>query len=251
MIGILFLVALAQASSLNLTASTCQTKINTLQGQCIPYSSCQGGVYNGLCTGSGKCCVPDQTGIPPVTNMYLTRDQFRNIFKSVSSERTNVLYPWFNKALGILITQIDNNRQCAITAAFAAQVGHESVDLLYFEELASGEAYEGRCIDLGNCQKGDGVKYKGRGAIQVTGRSNYKRVSDYFKNDFVSKPELLVLPSHGFNSAVWFWTVNNLNRFCDGTTDSFKKLTRTINGGYNGLDDRLNRWNNARNVLGC
>jgi len=252
--ALLFFLALTQATGLNATnlgVSACQTKINNFNGNCVFTSMCQGGIYNGLCSGLSKCCVNDPNPVPSIPTAYVTYDQFRSLFKSVSAGRATVLYPWFNRAVGLILTNSLPRFRCEIISAFAAQVGHESADLMLFEELASGSAYEGRCKDLGNCQEGDGVRYKGRGAIQVTGRSNYRRVSDYFKDDFIANPELLVVPSHGFNSAVWYWTVNNLNRFCDGTTDNFKKLTKAINGGYNGLDDRLNRWYNAQKVLGC
>src|SRR5450631_4424983 len=73
---------------------------------------------------------------------------------------------------------------------FPAQVGHESGSLFFTEELASGQAYEGR-KDLGNIQPGDGVKFKGRGLIQITGRNNYKAVSDALRTDFIINPTLL------------------------------------------------------------
>src|SRR6187401_2449209 len=73
---------------------------------------------------------------------------------------------------------------------FLAQVGHESGGLFYTEELASGTAYEGR-KKLGNTQPGDGVRFKGRGLIQVTGRSNYKNISDALGVDFIKSPTLL------------------------------------------------------------
>ena len=73
---------------------------------------------------------------------------------------------------------------------FLCQVGHESSGLFYTEELASGSAYEGR-KDLGNTVKGDGVKYKGRGLIQITGRANYKALTIALKSDFIATPTLL------------------------------------------------------------
>lgn len=251
-LAILLLVAVPSIQAFNLTASSaCTTKINTLAGSCVSPASCAGGVFNNLCTGLGKCCVSDTTSSPSIPTQYVSFDQFKSMFKTLGSARAQSLYPWFNRAIGLLVANSMVKNPCEVIAAFAAQIAHESMDLMLFEELASGSAYEGRCKDLGNCQDGDGVRFKGRGAIQVTGRSNYKRVSDYFKHDFIAEPELLVLPSHGFNSAVWYWTVNALNRFCDGTDDGFKKLTRAINGGYNGLDDRISKWNNARAVLQC
>ena len=86
-------------------------------------------------------------------------------------------------------------RECDITTKaraemFLAQLFHESIMLSTFEEIASGAAYEGR-KDLGNVQRGDGVRFKGRGPIQVTGRANYKWMSDKLGADFVAQPKLL------------------------------------------------------------
>ncbi len=131
-------------------------------------------------------------------------------------------------------------------AAFIAQIAHESGSLRYVEEIASGDAYEGR-KDLGNIQPGDGRKFKGRGLIQITGRSNYKAVSDALKYDFVSKPEDLELPGPACFSAAWFWQKTGLNRLAD--IEAFEKITRRINGGTNGLEDRLKHWEIAKAVL--
>lgn len=145
---------------------------------------------------------------------------------------------------------------------FLAQVGHESGGLFYTEELASGAAYEGR-KSLGNTQPGDGVRFKGRGLIQITGRANYKSISDNIGVDFVATPSLLggknvnvstpdQLKFAAF-SAGWFWNTRNLNSIADliniqnpidsGTNlENFQKITKRINGGFNGLADRLSRY---------
>lgn len=131
-------------------------------------------------------------------------------------------------------------------AAFIAQLAHESGSLRYVEEIASGEAYEGR-LDLGNKMPGDGKRFKGRGLIQITGRSNYKLVSDALNYDFIAKPEDLELPGPACFSAGWFWQFHRLNRLAD--IDAFDKITRAINGGLNGYEDRCKHWETAKDVL--
>lgn len=98
-------------------------------------------------------------------------------------------------------------------AAFISNVGVESLHLKYCEEIASGQAYEGR-EDLGNTQKGDGVRYKGRGLIQVTGRDNYKKVGKDLGVDFISNPQLLSTPRYAVESACWYWKTKKLNELC-------------------------------------
>lgn len=132
-------------------------------------------------------------------------------------------------------------------AAFLAQIAHESGSLKYVEEIASGEAYEGRA-SLGNTQPGDGKKFKGRGLIQITGRTNYKAVGDALGYDFITEPEKLELPGAASFSAAWFWDSRKLNALAD--IDDFEKITRRINGGVNGLADRQNHWERCKKALG-
>lgn len=131
-------------------------------------------------------------------------------------------------------------------AAFLAQIAHESGSLKYVEEIASGEAYEGR-KDLGNTEPGDGKRYKGRGLIQITGRTNYKSVGDDLKYDFIEHPEDLKLPGAATYSAAWFWWSRGLNRLAD--IDAFEKITRRINGGLNGYEDRKRLWEITKKTL--
>lgn len=120
-------------------------------------------------------------------------------------------------------------------AHFLAQIAHESAELRYTKELASGKAYEGR-KDLGNVKQGDGVKFKGRGLIQITGRANYKKYADFCGFDVVGTPELLERPLGAVKSAMWYWKTHELNELAD--QDDVTKITRVINGGLNGLADR-------------
>lgn len=121
-------------------------------------------------------------------------------------------------------------------AFFLAQAAHETGAFKWLQERASGISYEGR-EDLGNTIPGDGAKYKGRGLFQITGKFNYKRVSEYFKVDFLNNPELLATPEWACKSAGWFWTINNFNRFVSDY--NFLEVTYRINGGYTSLSDRM------------
>jgi putative chitinase len=129
---------------------------------------------------------------------------------------------------------------------FLAQIGHESGQLRYVEELASGEAYEGR-TDLGNVEPGDGVKYKGRGLIQLTGRRNYALASLALDIPLLQQPELLTLPENACRVSGWYWDNNNLNALCD--QGLFKALTKRINGGYNGYADRYKLYQRAFDIV--
>jgi len=120
-------------------------------------------------------------------------------------------------------------------AAFLAQVAHESGSLTYVKEIASGRAYEGR-KDLGNTQAGDGVRYKGRGLFQITGRANYKRYGELLGLDLVEHPELLESPAAATESAAIYWNDKKLNPLADA--GNFEKITKLINGGLNGYEDR-------------
>ena len=121
---------------------------------------------------------------------------------------------------------------------FLAQLAHESGNFRYMEEIASGAAYEGR-KDLGNVNKGDGVRYKGRGPIQLTGRANYRKYGQELGIDFENNPAIVALPSVGMLVACKYWSENNLNVFAD--YDDVTTITRRINGGLNGFDDRKNK----------
>lgn len=132
-------------------------------------------------------------------------------------------------------------------AAFLAQVAHESAQLRYVLELASGIAYEGR-KDLGNTGYGDGVKYKGRGLIQITGKTNYIKVMMALDIDCVVRPEVLEEPGNACRSAAWWWREAGLNELAD--KQQFDKITRKINGGTNGKADRDALYEVAKKTLG-
>ena len=131
-------------------------------------------------------------------------------------------------------------------ASFLAQVAHESGQLLWLRELASGAAYEGRS-DLGNVMAGDGVRFKGRGLLQITGRANYAACGVALGLDLLAAPQLLEQPGSACRSAGWFWQSRGLNRLADAGDQ--ERITRRINGGINGLAERLALYQVARKVL--
>ena len=121
---------------------------------------------------------------------------------------------------------------------FLAQIGHESGQLRYAEEIASGEAYEGRA-DLGNTQPGDGRRFKGRGLIQLTGRANYQAYGEAIGIDLLEGDNgrrVATDPNLAVDVACWFWETRGLNALAD--RDDVRAITRRINGGLNGLADR-------------
>ncbi|WP_354004576.1 glycoside hydrolase family 19 protein [Janthinobacterium kumbetense] len=127
-----------------------------------------------------------------------------------------------------------------------SQVGHESGQLRYVRELASGQAYEGRA-GLGNTQRGDGVRFRGRGLLQVTGRVNYAACGKALGLDLLGQPELIEQTVNACRSAGWFWQTRGLNALADAGDQ--ERVTRRINGGVNGLAERLALYQAARKVL--
>ncbi len=130
-------------------------------------------------------------------------------------------------------------------AAFIAQVAHESGEFRYREEIASGSAYEGR-RDLGNVKTGDGRRFKGRTFIQITGRSNYQAVSRALGKNFVDDPDALAQQKYAALGAAWWWSTHGCNQIAD--SGDFIALTRRINGGTNGLEDRQKYHRRSRRV---
>lgn len=131
-------------------------------------------------------------------------------------------------------------------AHFMAQLAHESGNFKYMEEIASGQAYEGRA-DLGNTQPGDGKLFKGRGPIQGTGRANYRYFGRKMGIDLERHPEILALPSIGLLFACLYWDDRKLNALAD--RDDVDAITRKINGGTNGLADRKAKLAKAKELL--
>ena len=137
-------------------------------------------------------------------------------------------------------------------AHFLSQCAHESGNFKYTKELGNDayfQKYEGRKA-LGNTQPGDGSKFKGRGFIQLTGRVNYEKFSKFCGEDCVTNPDL-VSTKYPMMSAAYFFDKNKLWSICDGGSDdeTVKKLTKRINGGYNGLEDRQKKFDKFWDLL--
>jgi putative chitinase len=155
----------------------------------------------------------------------------------------------FASALNLAMDRFQINTKLRM-AAFIAQVGHESGQLRYVREIwgptAQQLGYEGRA-DLGNTVKGDGSKYRGRGLIQITGRANYVACGEALGLDLINQPEQLEQPQYAAMSAAWFWSTKGLNKLAD--QGEFVKITRRINGGINGMEDRQALYDKALKVL--
>ena len=143
-------------------------------------------------------------------------------------------------------------------AAFLAQIGHESGGLKYVCEIwgptAAQKRYEGR-RDLGNIHPGDGSRFRGHGLIQTTGRRNHALVRDRLRQrfdnvpDFEQEPEALTDTQWAALSACDYWDMRRLNALAD--VGDFEGITRAINGGLNGYEDRCERWEYGKRALGC
>ncbi|WP_422723938.1 peptidoglycan-binding protein [Hyalangium rubrum] len=184
---------------------------------------------------------PTNPTTPGSTKGGVTLSQLKSIMPHLSDARARQTLPHLNKAMAE--AKINTPKR---QAAFIAQLAHESGEFRYFEELASGRAYEGR-RDLGNIHPGDGVRYKGRGPIQLTGRSNYRAAGRALGIDLEGNPKRAADVDVGFRTAAWFWNSRNLNSYADA--GNFREVTRRINGGYNGLASRQAYYSRALNVL--
>ena len=148
---------------------------------------------------------------------------------------------------------------------FLAQACHETDHFKTLREYASGSAYEGRA-DLGNTQAGDGIRFRGRGIFQTTGRANYLQlgIKKGRRDLFINTPELLEQPEYAVWSACEFWKTRGLNDVANhADTDVLKKKYRgniidvspveyislTINGGYHGMEERKKYYALAQQVL--
>ena len=172
----------------------------------------------------------------------ITASQLKAIMPGLTDSKANAYLPHLNRAMAEAGINTPKRQ-----AMFLAQVGHESGGLKWMEELASGRRYEGR-RDLGNTRPGDGVRFKGRGPIQLTGRANYTRAGRDLGLDLVSNPKQVATPEVGFRTAAWFWKEHGINAAADRM--DLKGATRPINPGLRNLSDRSAFYARAKRALG-
>jgi putative chitinase len=171
----------------------------------------------------------------------LTKDIIKKLAPTSKDEIITSLVEYLNKHMPKY--DVDNYlRVCH----FLAQAAHEAAAFRTLEEYASGEAYEGR-KDLGNTRKGDGVRYKGRGIFQLTGRANYRDIGKKIGMDLENNPELAESPEVSVLTALEYWRSRNLNPLAD--KDDVEGITRKINGGLNGFEDRKKYLSKIKGIL--
>lgn len=202
--------------------------------------------YADLLTEAKSKSKPEDKSLPDpaidTSGIKLTLDQLLEIAPAADPDQVARLFPHIVATLA----EFDLNTPLR-QAHFLAQLCHESGSFNYVEELASGEDYEWR-DDLGNVEEGDGVRFKGRGLIQITGRTNYGDCGEALGVDLLAHPTRLADDDLACRSAGWFWSTRNLSSFAD--RDDVDTVTYRINGGYNGYDDRLYYLSAAKEVLG-
>lgn len=175
----------------------------------------------------------------------ISKQQLKNICPYAQDENLNKYIPHLN----MLMSKYDINTLPRIRH-FIAQLAHESNQFNSVTEKYNGtpetyfKKYDNR-KDLGNSFAGDGLKFKGRGLIQITGRYNYSCASlDIFKSDIlIAKPEMVERPEIAVEVACWFWKTKFLNQLAD--KDEIKAITMKINGALNGFNERVNFYNLA------
>ncbi len=181
--------------------------------------------------------------------MLLTDAQLQQIMPNLAAAKRALLLPHLNRAMQRF--GIDTTLR---TAAFVAQLAHESGEFRWMEEIWGPTAAQLRyeppselAQRLGNTQPGDGKRFKGRGPIQITGRFNYAKYGELLGIDLVADPARAAAPELAFATAGLYWQSNGLNELADQR--QFVTITRRINGGTNGLADRQMYYERAQAVL--
>ena len=183
----------------------------------------------------------------------LTETQLRQIMPNLPAAKASLLLPHLTRAMADY--GINTMRRAA---AFLAQLAHESGEFRWMEEIWGPTAAQRRyeplsdlATRLGNTAAGDGRRFKGRGPIQLTGRANYAE----YGRALGREAELLEHPERVADEielcidvAAWFWSRNELNALAE--KDDLTGITRRINGGLNGLEDRRRLLKRSKALLG-
>ena len=179
----------------------------------------------------------------------LTDAQLQTIMPNLAAANRALYLPHLNAAMAA--HGIDTALR---TAAFIAQLAHESGEFRWMEEIWGPTAAQLRyeppgdlAERLGNTQAGDGKRFKGRGPIQITGRFNYQTYGDLLGIDLAGEPARAAAPEVAFATAGLYWQRNGLNELADAR--QFVAITKRINGGINGLADRQMYYERAQGVL--
>ncbi len=181
--------------------------------------------------------------------MQITAEQLAMVCQSAPESRIALFAPRLSKACEEW--GINTSKR---VAAFLAQAAHECGEFRWLVEIWGPTAQQLRydppgrlAVRLGNTEKGDGRRYCGRGPFMITGKDNYAACSAaLFPDDpglLLQRPELLEQPMQGCRSAGWYWKSRSLDQWADN--GQFQTLTRRINGGLNGLEDRVKYWRRA------
>jgi len=177
--------------------------------------------------------------------MQLTAAQLKAILPNATASNIGKFLPYLNELMPRY--GITTPRRIA---AFLGTIQVESGNLRYVEEIASGAAYEGQ-RDLGNTEPGDGVRFKGRGLIQLTGRANYVAFGNNVGVDFTKNPDLLETPRYAVQASTWFWNRHDLNDAADrGDMDTVTRKVRGALGPAAHQDQRTATYRRALAVLG-
>src|SRR5262245_49757464 len=168
----------------------------------------------------------------PGSSPALSAKQLQAIMPKLSADRAGMYLKPLNDAMKEF--QINTAKR---QAAFLAQIAQESGELRYLENLISSDA--GR--------NGDN-RYRGRGPLWLTGRTNYTQAGKALKLDLENQPELVAKPEVGFRTAGWFWQVNSLNGLAD--RGDLREITKRVTGNYERLEQRQQYYRKAKEVLG-
>ena len=178
----------------------------------------------------------------PEVKLLITKKQLASIWGTNENSISDAVINDLNSCLNLFKINTQSRMR-----HFISQISHESGVWKWMKELASGDAYEGR-RDIGNTQPGDGKKYKGAGFIQLTGRANYSSFSKYMNDSKIMNGVDYVSSKYPATSAGFWWHNNNMNALCD-KNPSVEEVTRKVNGGYRGLEDRKKYYNRCLSVI--